>query len=164
MIVRDLKVEEVAQYRGLLATVASDSQAFFFANLPEVQLLRSNIEDGVSRRGCYLVAVYGTDLIGWSEVVPYPQPMLAHAGSLSMGVKSEFRRRGIGTAMLLESLTRAAASGIEIVHLEVLASNTRAIALYRSQGFVVDGIRKRSKRCLQTGRYDDILLMSRPLS
>jgi ribosomal protein S18 acetylase RimI-like enzyme len=163
MIVRDLKSQEVNQYRGLLASVASDSSAFFYVTPPEVRQLRFAIGAGVARRGCYLVAVYGDDLIGWIEVVPYPQPMLCHVGSLSMGVRSEFRGRGIGTAMLVESVARAAASGIEIIHLEVFASNIRAIALYRRHGFVVDGIRKRAKRCQKSGRYDDILLMSRIL-
>ena len=42
--------------------------------------------------------------------------------------------------------------------LSVYARNTRAVALYRKNGFVVEGTRVRGKKL--DGEYDDVLMMA----
>jgi ribosomal-protein-alanine N-acetyltransferase len=57
-------------------------------------------------------------------------------------VESTVRRKGVGTGLLNELLTRARASNSESVFLEVRESNQAARALYVKLGFEQDGRRK----------------------
>lgn len=56
-------------------------------------------------------------------------------------VDEAFRRRGIARALMEEAMEQARAAGGERFTLEVRASNTPAITLYGSLGFVSEGIR-----------------------
>jgi ribosomal-protein-alanine acetyltransferase len=57
-------------------------------------------------------------------------------------VESTFRRKGVGTRLLNELLTRARATNSESVLLEVRESNQAARALYAKWGFEQDGRRR----------------------
>ncbi len=59
----------------------------------------------------------------------------------NVAVLPEFRKNGIGNAMLCELVTRAKLEHAEVVTLEVRASNTSAISLYEKTGFTKAGIR-----------------------
>ena len=52
-----------------------------------------------------------------------------------------FRRRGVASALIDEMISRAAALELAFLSLEVRASNSPAIALYRGKGFVDVGVR-----------------------
>ena len=54
---------------------------------------------------------------------------------------SAFRRRGVASALIDEMISRAAALELAFLSLEVRASNSPAIALYRGKGFVDVGVR-----------------------
>ena len=56
-------------------------------------------------------------------------------------VDTAFRRQGIARALMVKAMEYARAAGGERFTLEVRASNTPAIALYESLGFVNEGIR-----------------------
>ena len=61
---------------------------------------------------------------------------------MDIAVSSNFRRKGIGDALLIQFYSRAKALGATNCWLEVRSSNTPAIALYEQQGFATEGIRK----------------------
>lgn len=67
------------------------------------------------------------------------------------------RGLGIGTALVRAILTRAAELGYREIRLDTLASMTKAIALYRSFGFV------ETARYYDTPLEADTLFLSRPL-
>lgn len=53
----------------------------------------------------------------------------------------EFRRRGVASALIDETVTRAAALGLSFLSLEVRRSNEPAIRLYEARGFQKVGVR-----------------------
>ena len=57
-------------------------------------------------------------------------------------VQKEYRRQGIARRMLTELMAEGRAEGIERFTLEVRSSNEAAIALYKSLGFLQEGVRK----------------------
>ncbi len=59
---------------------------------------------------------------------------------ISVGVLSDYRRMGIGNALMCRSICSMAERGIDHVILEVRVSNTPAITLYRKLGFDVHGV------------------------
>ena len=60
----------------------------------------------------------------------------------NIAVAPEYRRQGIGRAVVRAMLAEAESKGISSVFLEVRVSNEAAISLYRSEGFLECGIRK----------------------
>jgi ribosomal protein S18 acetylase RimI-like enzyme len=99
------------------------------------------------------------EVIGWIDIQRLPWEGMRHVGSLGMGVRVEWRRRGVGRALLTAALTAASERGITRVELEVFASNSGAVRLYETTGFAHEG-RKRGARQLD-GTSDDVLVMAR---
>jgi ribosomal-protein-alanine N-acetyltransferase len=60
----------------------------------------------------------------------------------SLAIRPEARRQGHARRLLLEVFALSVAEGAESGTLEVRRSNTPAVALYRSLGFSVEGVRK----------------------
>ena len=68
------------------------------------------------------------------------------------------RGRGLGRGLLEQALSAASGAGFRRVELDVYASTTAALSLYKSCGFTVEGV-KRAMRLLD-GRVDDVVLMA----
>lgn len=62
--------------------------------------------------------------------------------SLGMWILGEYRGHGWGRHLVETALDAARAAGVRKVVLEVFADNGRAIALYASSGFEVEGFRR----------------------
>lgn len=60
----------------------------------------------------------------------------------NIAVYPEYRRQGVGTALLKIAALTADVMGTDFISLEVRESNYAAIELYRSMGFEVMGMRK----------------------
>ena len=87
-------------------------------------------------------------------------PRRAHAMLLGMAVRSECQGRGVGSA-LMAAVLDIADNWLHVFRLEltVFVDNERAIALYRKNGFEVEGTHK--AYALRAGRYADTLSMAR---
>jgi RimJ/RimL family protein N-acetyltransferase len=81
---------------------------------------------------------------------------------LGMAILPEARGQGGGRALLGAVLEHAEATGAHKVELEVWIDNARAIALYASAGFEVEGLRRDHYR-RRDGRLRSALLMARLL-
>lgn len=76
-----------------------------------------------------------------------------------MSVLKEFRNKGVGRALIEVILTWAQTHPtIEKVGLAVLATNERAIYLYKSLGFVEEGRRIKEIKIGSNNYVDDILM------
>ena len=64
----------------------------------------------------------------------------------NIAVASDARRQGLGRAVLIALIQEARERNCELISLEVRESNTAAIALYESAGFLIAGRRKRFYR------------------
>ena len=56
-----------------------------------------------------------------------------------MFVVPEFRRQGLGEALLSHAVSELTKRSVKSVSLKVDSDNTAAVALYRKRGFVVKG-------------------------
>lgn len=84
---------------------------------------------------------------------------LSHSGAFGMSVLQEYRDQGIGS-VLIESLLAWAKECklVEKVSLAVLATNQRAIFVYKKLGFIEEGRRIREVK-IGPGKYVDDILM-----
>lgn len=90
-----------------------------------------------------------------------PRRAVRHVATLGMSVKHDWRRKGVGRALMTEALAWAPTAGITRVELYVYARNAPAIALYEQLGFVVEGRRRNFIR--EGDAYLDDLVMARLL-
>lgn len=81
---------------------------------------------------------------------------------LGMAILPEAREQGGGKGLLKAVLGHAQECGAHKVDLEVWADNARAIALYVSAGFEVEGVRRDHYR-RRNGIFKSALVMARPI-
>ncbi len=107
-------------------------------------------------------ALDGDKVVGWCDILPKQHEGFGHVGVLGMGVIASHRGMGIGKHLLRRTLDHAKnANGLEKVELEVFKSNTAAIGMYESMGFVHEGERIDARKL--DGQYDNLVLMGKRL-
>jgi ribosomal-protein-alanine N-acetyltransferase len=77
----------------------------------------------------------------------------------NLAVSEQWRRQGIGGALLKSALSMAARLGARTAMLEVRAANASARLFYEKEGFTPVGLRKR----YYADPPDDALLLSREI-
>jgi ribosomal protein S18 acetylase RimI-like enzyme len=65
-----------------------------------------------------------------------------HGHIITIDVLAEFRRSGVGSALLAEIESRLAASGVQRVGLETATDNQAGIAFWQTHGYVSVGVKK----------------------
>ena len=107
--------------------------ASFEIDAPDGAEITRRWHEVVDRDLPYLVAVVGSEVVGYAYAAPYrPRPAYRFTVEDSVYVRADFARRGIG-AMLLESCEGAAiAAGFR--RLEMGATLT-GVAFYRAKGY-----------------------------
>ena len=123
---------------------------------------RAWIQEHLDRPGqIALVAELDGCVVGLLHLENGHRKRLAHIGALAMSVQPNFRRKGIGTA-LLQSLIHWAEENavIEKLTLSVFTTNRPAINLYKKTGFAEEGRRVRAIK-ITDGKYVDEILMGR---
>ena len=106
---------------------------------------------------CCLVAVKGNSLNGFAVASWLRQEAAAEVEGLV--VDQDYRRRGIGSALIEACMAWAANAGALSIRLEVRASNAAALALYQRHGFSTVG----SRRAYYSAPVEDAVLLQAPL-
>lgn len=85
---------------------------------------------------------------------------LRHSGSIGIMVQKEYHKMGIGRA-LMTSLIDIGDNWLMLIRIElgVFTDNEKAINLYKSLGFEIEGTKKYA--IIRNGKYDDEYLMAR---
>ena len=128
MIIREMKPEDVP-------AIAELEKQCFSAPWNE-NMITSSLE---SRLSCWLVAEIEGKIAGYvgSEAV------LDSADMMNIAVAPEFRRQGIGVALVNGLCSRLQSKSVAFLMLEVRVSNKSAIAMYEKLGFLQVGLRPR---------------------
>ena len=84
-----------------------------------------------------IVAEYEGEFAGYADI----WTVLDEADLNSIAVRVDFRRKGIGDAIMLAMIEMLSANGVATINLEVRVSNMPAIKLYKKYGFNECGVR-----------------------
>ena len=122
-----------------------------------IEVHRSFLKAILKKRLPQVVAVDGSIVIGWCDILPNDLEGFTHVGRLGMGLRKPYRGRGIGNQLIMECIRLAKNHGLEKVELEVFSDNLPAIRLYLKQGFIEEGRRIRARKL--DGHYQDVILM-----
>jgi ribosomal protein S18 acetylase RimI-like enzyme len=155
VIVRRARIEDAAAMAHVIAEVAPEG---FLGSEPPVDLdLRAQRFRGMLEAdgpAALWVLEDGARIVGNAAAQERVRGVL----TLGMAILPEARGRGGGRALVQAAIDHARACGAHKLDLEVWTDNTRAISLYASTGFEVEGLR-RDHYLRQDGRLRSTLLM-----
>jgi ribosomal protein S18 acetylase RimI-like enzyme len=157
-VVRESTLADAAAFRACLDAVARERRWLTLLEAPPLDRMRAFLETQRKRGMVQLVAVARDEIVGWCDVIPKQVEGFRHSSDLGMGLRADWRGRGLGRALLEGTLERARGAGLLRVELEVYASNTTAITLYEHAGFRHEGRRRRAR--LLDGTCEDVVEMA----
>jgi RimJ/RimL family protein N-acetyltransferase len=117
-------------------------------------------EDATRVNHLFLVAEVNDRLVGFSRCEGSKLKRTAHRVEFGVCVLREFWGHAIGKNLLHQSIIWADSANIKKMTLNVLETNAKAIQLYKSFGFEIEGVLKKDK-LLSDGKYYDTVLMGR---
>jgi RimJ/RimL family protein N-acetyltransferase len=122
-----------------------EEQAAYFKSLGDHEL------------GLMVKAEVGGQIAGMAGIRRSPRPRIRHVGELGISVRQPYWGTGLGKSLCQYVLREAQHIGVTKVELRVRQDNARAIRLYESVGFVVEG--KPRAAFLVGGKYYDEFTM-----
>ena len=149
--IRPASPADAREMAELFAAVAEERTGI--ATEPPVDIEERTAQFAGTTAGS-VVAVADGQLVGILHVEASPHGF----GEIGMLVRRDWRGRGVGSALLRESISRARGQGLHKLSLEVFADNTAAIALYRRCGFAEEGRRVRQYRRASGELWDSIVM------
>jgi len=155
------RVADAVGLLGFVNAVMAEERYFLSDGLhppmsEEHQWIRTH--DGGPRGLLIVVEDRGGRVVGNLSATRVKYSKGAHRASVGLGLLPPYRGHGVGRALLEEARGWARRQRVRKLTLEVFASNTRAVALYRSFGFVEDGVNRRHHKI--KGRYVDNIHMA----
>jgi RimJ/RimL family protein N-acetyltransferase len=160
---RDFQVVPIAEkhiesYYECLNSVARERRYLAFVQAPPKESVREYVLSNIEKDIPQFVATKENEVIGWCDITSMRREGFRHCGELGMGVRNGFRRMGVGTRLVDQTIQKTKEQGIERVELEVFGSNIPAIRLYEKMGFTVEGVKKKARKL--DGIYDDLVVMA----
>ncbi|MEM2940006.1 MAG: GNAT family N-acetyltransferase [Thermoproteota archaeon] len=122
----------------------------------EVEWLAGRLADIEKGQTIMIVAEIKSKVIGNSEINRL-RGYQNHVGLLGIAVAREYRNRGIGTKMLETLIEESMRTGLKLLVLDVLSTNTKARHVYNKVGFKEAGAVPKMAR-IKEG-YDDVIRM-----
>ena len=159
ILIRAAEPSDAAAISALLGQVGTFEGTLQLPDMPVAS--RLDVHQRVDTQGCKLVALARGEVIGVAGLhLQQPSLRRGHVRGLAIGLAPQQQGRGIGRMLMTRLLEWADNwSGVLRVELLVHVDNNRAIALYRSLGFIEEGRHK--AYALKNGRYVDSISMAR---
>jgi ribosomal protein S18 acetylase RimI-like enzyme len=156
--IRRARQSDTASLSAAVKAVAAEKKYLATVDGHSLEQTRAFLRHIIDRSLPQMTAVADGAVVGFCDIIPNTVEGFTHVARLGMGVRSEWRRQGIGRRLLDACLSQARNAGIEKVELEVFSDNVGAVRLYESCGFKEEGSRVRGRKL--EGRYQDVKLMA----
>src|SRR3990172_8891811 len=121
--------------------------------------LRRILENPLS---CVYVAETENEIVGFLTCECGRRRKIRHTAEIGMSVRDDYRRQGVGSALLEVVETWARETGrIRKITLNVFETNVSALRLYEKYGFEVEGVLK--EHINLDGEYLNLVLMAKEI-
>lgn len=156
--IRRARESDAASLRDAFKAVAAEKWYLATVDGFSLEQTRAFLKAVLDDSQPQVMAIVADQVVGFCDILANPAKGFTHVGRLGMGVRSEWRRQGIGRGMLDACLSLARKTAIEKVELDVYSDNLAAVRLYESCGFRAEGLKVRGRKL--EGRYQDVQLMA----
>ena len=113
------------------------------------------------RRTVTHLALDGANLVGYVSLVFPRYAKLRGNAYLTIGIRENWRGKGIGNRLMETAEQYAQGKGVRRVELEVFGKNKNAISLYETRGYIVEGVKKEVVQ--DAFGFDDIVIMAKKI-
>lgn len=148
----------VAGLQAIWDIIARERRYLALLEAPSREDVREFVLSNLACGNPHLLAVADRNPVGWCDIVRLTRPTMNHRGTLSIGLLPSWRQQGIGRQLITQALRLAWDRHFQRIELVVRADNLKAISLYQSSGFAIEG--RRRKAFLVDGCYHDLLDMA----
>jgi RimJ/RimL family protein N-acetyltransferase len=144
LTLREAEVDDASAVLNHLAAVAIETDYLTFGKR-ELEITLEEEEDYIdsyleSPCELMLLAFIDARLVGVLTFVGSPRPRLRHTGELGISVRKADWGQGVGGAMIDALIAWARATRvITKLNIRVRTDNDRALGLFRSRGFAIEG-------------------------
>ena len=114
-----------------------------------------------SENSLVLIALDNEEIIARAELEGYYPARIRHRAKFSISVRKDYWNQGIGSEMIKKIFEQAEMMKLNVIELEVISDNVRAINLYHKMGFTDIGIYK-DFFCVN-GIFKDAVVMQKVL-
>jgi RimJ/RimL family protein N-acetyltransferase len=116
-------------------------------------------QTNAQKNSAFWVALHDGEIVGSIDFHGGNRQRILHTGEFGMSVRQDHCGLGIGAHLLDVMIAWARTNGLtRKIKLRVQTTNERAIALYRSRGFIDEGLLRREFRV--RGQWVDTLMMA----
>lgn len=159
ILVRRITESDVEGFHEALDDVACESGFLRGKQAPPLEAVSSFVSGNLTAKNPQFVAIADGRIVGWCDIVRAAGTHERHLGKLGMGVMAQWRGRGIGRQLMIDTVEAADAENFLRIELCVLSDNVRAIKLYRDFGFDEEGRKIRAR--LKDAVPVDVIMMAR---
>jgi ribosomal protein S18 acetylase RimI-like enzyme len=163
LLIRKAKVEDAERIIKYTKQVGGESDNLTFGaddfsrTKKEQERLISELNE--EENGLILLGLAEGELVSVVTFSRGRTTRIRHYGEIGVTVSATHQGRGIGRRMMVAAMERLEKSGIEKINLKVRCDHERAITLYTSLGFVVEG---RITRYFKIGgHHHDVFVMGK---
>jgi RimJ/RimL family protein N-acetyltransferase len=150
--------EHIEGFCRALDIVAREHRYLVLLEAPPLEQTREFVLNCLKNNDPHFVALAGGEVVGWCDIRRHSLPVLAHRGTLGMGIVPAHRGRGLGLRLINAALKQARDTGFVRIELDVRADNSPAIVLYSKVGFVTEGVVRDAH--LVDDEYHDVIAMA----
>jgi phosphinothricin acetyltransferase len=121
---------------------------------------REKIKSGGDKHPVFVAEKEGGEIVGWSSISPYsPRPCYSGIGEVSIYVRSDFRGRGIGKALLQSLIDAGIGEGYWKLIGRIFTFNSASRRLCAAKGFREVGILEKHGKL--DGKWIDVVEVER---
>lgn len=157
VIISSIANENAASFHDCLNAVVRERCYLAQTETLPLEKIEAFVRESVANDAIQFIALTGDRVVGWADVFPPWPDAISHCGKLGMGVHPDYRRQGLGEALLRACISKSKSSGITRIELETRADNSPSIALYEKVGFVHEAVKRNAMRF--DGEYFDSVQM-----
>jgi RimJ/RimL family protein N-acetyltransferase len=117
-------------------------------------------EDSIAEKTIFLVAEVEGEIVGFARCEGNKLSRFRHKAEFGICISKDYWGYGIGKVLLENILMWADTAGLKKISLKVVQTNTKAIQLYKSFGFVEEGLLV-NERLHKDGNYYNTVIMGK---
>lgn len=157
LIYKSVSSENVEEYYRLVNDVKDEGKYLFSSLRFPIEETYKYVSQHESNNCPIIGAFFENSLVGWIDYNRGGFDEISHTASIGMGVKKEYRGKGIGKELLRKCIESARSNKIEKLELDVFSTNTVAYKVYKKIGFSEEGRRVNKRK--YNGEYEDLIQM-----